>query len=140
MSEHQTNIVVVGFIVRDNKIFIAKRAATKSTFPDRFELVGGHLDPGETVEDALRREIKEEIGIKVTVAEPIDVFTYESEGIFKVEICYLCYPEDPTIEPVLNPADHSSALWITEDEIDRFEKEDEETAALRKAFIRLKEK
>ena len=134
MSEHNTNIVVVGFIVRDGRIFIAKRAATKSTMPDRFELLGGHLDPGETLGEALKREIREEIGLEVRVGELIDAFTYESEGMLKVELCYLCYPEDDAAEPVLNPEDHSTSLWITEGEIDKFEKEDEETTALRKAF------
>ena len=134
MSEHETNMVVVGFIVRDGKIFIAKRAKTKKTFPDRYELVGGHIDVGEQPGAALVRDIKEEIGINVTVGEPVGAFTYESEDQFKIEIAYLCYPTDST-EPTLNPVDHSESYWIRRDEIDKFEKEDEETELLRKAFI-----
>jgi 8-oxo-dGTP diphosphatase len=134
MSEHLTNIVVVGLIVRDGKIFIAKRAASKAAFPDQFELVGGHLDPGEDLAHALRREIKEEIGVDIHVGELIDAFTYTSEDTFKVELIYLCELLDPTMEPVLQPADHSEALWISGDELAKFEKDDEETAALRKAF------
>lgn len=139
MDNHDTNITACGFIVRDGKIFIAKRAATKKTFPDQFELVGGHLDAGETLEQGLEREIMEEIGLKVTTGEIIDAFTYDSEDMFKIEVCYLCYPDDPNAEPVLNPADHSTALWISEEEIDKFEKQDRETVALKKAFKRLKE-
>ena len=134
MSEHLTNIVVVGLIVRDGKIFMARRAATKFAFPDEFEIVGGHLDPGETLQDGLKREIKEEIGVDIEVGELVDAFTYTSENTFKVELCYVCTLVDPTIEPVLQPADHSEALWISEDEIDKLQKDDPEIVLIRKAF------
>lgn len=133
MSEHLTNIVVVALIHRDNKIFIARRAAHKSTFPGQFECVGGHLDPGETLEEGLRREVREEIGAEIEVGPLIDAFTYTSEDTFKAELVYLCeLVEDQ--EPVLNPDDHSEFLWLNSSEIDKFEKDDEETAAIRKAF------
>jgi len=134
MSEHLSNIVVCGLIARDGKIFVAKRAATKLTFPGSYELIGGHVDPGEQPVAALEREIMEELGVRVKVGQVVDVFTYESEGMFKVEICYLCSLEDPTAEPTLNPADHSEARWITVDEIPQLQKEDEEVEVLQKAF------
>jgi len=134
MSEHLTNIVVVGLIVRDGKIFMARRAATKFAFPDEFEIVGGHLDPGETLQDGLKREIKEEIGVDIEVGELVDAFTYTSENTFKVELCYICTLVDPTMEPVLQPADHSEALWISEDEIGKLQKDDPEVVLIRKAF------
>ncbi len=133
MSEHQTNMVIVGFIVRDEKIFIAKRSKTKKTFPDKYELVGGHIDDGEQPEAALVREVHEELGISVTVGQPVGSFTYYSEDQFKIEVAYICYPTDDS-EPTLNPADHSGSRWIGRDEIGLFEKEDEETDLLRKAF------
>lgn len=133
MSEHLTNIVVCGIIVRDGKVLIARRAKTKQTFPDRFELLGGHLDPGEQPVQALEREILEELEVKVHVGQLVDAFTYESEGVLKVELCYLC-TLDPEVEPTLHPEDHGESRWIGPGEIDLFEKEDEETAALRKAF------
>lgn len=137
MSDYQTNVVAVGFIVRDGKIFIAKRAKTKKNFPDRYELVGGHLDAGEQPEEALKREIREEIAMEVTVGQPVGAFTFTVGGVFEVEIAYLCYPVDDT-DPTLNPADHSESNWIGQGEIDKFEKEDEETELLRKAFQLLK--
>ncbi len=138
MDEHLTNIVVCGLIARDGKIFVPRRAQTKATFPGTFELVGGHADPGEQPVAALEREIREELGVEVEVGMLIDAFTYTSESTFKIEICYLCTLKDPTVEPVLNAADHSEARWIGPDEIALFEKDDEETAVLRKAFKVLK--
>lgn len=134
MAEHSTNIVVVAIIHNDeNKIFVARRAATKVTWPNRFECVGGHVEPGETLEEGLRREVREEIDCEIVVGNLFDAFTYESEDTFKVELSYLCRLA-PGEEPKLNPEDHSEFLWISKDEIGKFEKDDEETAALRKAF------
>jgi len=133
LDEHNTNIVVVGLIERNGKIFIARRAATKTTFPNRFELPGGHVDPGETLEDALIREMREELELDITVGAVVDAFTYESEDMFKVEIVYLCKIKDDQ-EPVLHQDDHSEAKWIRSDEVGLMEKDDEETIALRKAF------
>ncbi len=133
MSEYETNMVVVAFLVRGGKIFIAKRAKTKMFFPDRYELVGGHVDMGEQPEEALQRELREEINLEVTVGNPVGAFTFEQNGEFKIEIAYFCYPIDGT-EPTLNPDDHSESRWIGQGELDKFEKEDEETELLRKAF------
>lgn len=138
MGQHLTNIVVAAFIVRGDKVLIARRAATKSFHPGMYELVGGHLEPGEQPVEALQREVEEEIRLKVRVGDIVDAFTYDTDGELKVELCYICYLEDETTEPVLNSEDHSEYAWITEAEISKFEKEDEETEALRKAFKYLK--
>lgn len=134
MSQHSTNVVVVALIHdADNKIFIARRASSKSFHPGMFECIGGHLELNETPEEGLKREVYEEINTRIRVGKLIDAFTYTDDGEFKVELSYLCEFEDDQ-QPVLNPDDHSEALWIGSGEIEKFEKEDEETAALRKAF------
>jgi mutator protein MutT len=138
MSEHLTNIVVVGLIVRGGRIFVARRAASKAAFPNVFELLGGHLDPGEQPSETLVREIQEELGVTVKVGTIIDAFTYEDNEGLKVEICYLCELQDPATEPKLNPVDHSEGRWIEESEIDSLGKDDEEVAVLRKAFKMIK--
>lgn len=137
---HNTNIVVVALLRRGNKLFIAKRAETKQTWPGRYELIGGHVDPGETLEAALAREVREEIGVEVAIGEIVGAFTYESEDTFKVEIAYLCELADESAEPVLNPEDHSEAAWITKDELETFGKEDEEADMLVKAFTLIDQK
>ena len=134
MSEHLTNIVVCACIARDGKIFMARRANTKTTFAGEYELVGGHADPGEQPEAALQREIQEELGVDINVIEPVFAFTYHSEGVDKIEIVYLCTLNDPTNEPILNPADHSQSCWVGPDGLDRLGKDDIEITALQKAF------
>lgn len=138
MSEHSTNLLAVGCIVRDGKIFIAKRAKTKQMFPDRYELLGGHLELGEQPWDALAREVKEEVGIDIIVGQPVHVFTEQVGEVFYMEAVYLCSLKNPTDEPTLDPAEHSESRWIEEGELDTLGKDDEEIIALKKAFQMLK--
>lgn len=65
-------LVVAGALVENGRLLLARRA-----FPPElaglWELPGGKVDPGETPEDALVRELREELGIEVTVGEPVGV-------------------------------------------------------------------
>lgn len=131
---NDTNFVAVAIIAKNGKIFIARRAAHKEAFPGLFELIGGHVEKGETFEDAVVRETKEEIGLDIEVVTIIDAFNYVAEDEYKAEVIYLCRQVGPDQEPVLDPDDHSEGLWIGPDEIDKMERENEETAAIRKAF------
>lgn len=49
-------------VVKDNKILLAKNKERKSTY---FSILAGHVEPGETLEEAVSREVKEEVGIEV---------------------------------------------------------------------------
>jgi 8-oxo-dGTP pyrophosphatase MutT (NUDIX family) len=51
------------------KVFLPKRADTKKFLPGLYELPGGHIDFGEELVDGLKREIKEELGMTVTVGD-----------------------------------------------------------------------
>ena len=48
---------VAAFIVKDKKILLGKRSAERKFYPDIWDVFGGHLNPGETTEEALRREL-----------------------------------------------------------------------------------
>lgn len=68
---------VAAFIVKEGKILLGRRSETRSFYPNISDVFGGHIEPGESREDALRRELFEELGIiptafefLLTVAEP----------------------------------------------------------------------
>ncbi len=71
-------ITACAFIHKDGRLLVAKRAETKQFLPGKYELLGGHIEFGETLQDGLRREIREEIHIAIIVGEPFHVFTYET--------------------------------------------------------------
>lgn len=68
--------VVAGVIERDGRILITRRPEG-SPLAGLWEFPGGKRNPGETPEDALRRELSEELDAAVTVGEPIETVEWE---------------------------------------------------------------
>ncbi len=68
-------IATKAVIVKDDKILILREAATygDGTQRGRYHMPGGRVEIGEPFEDALRREIREETGLEVTIGLPIYV-------------------------------------------------------------------
>ena len=62
--------VAVGVVRRDNTFFICKRAAHQHQ-GGKWEFPGGKVESGESVEEALRRELAEEIGIRIVASSPL---------------------------------------------------------------------
>lgn len=136
-------ITACALICKDNKILIAKRSATKKFLPNIFEIPGGHIEYGESIEEGLIREVQEELHIDVKIGDPVYVFTYVVGDNHIVEIDYLAYLKNPNQEIILNEEDHSEFRWLDEEEIDKYmPPEDRELPAVKKAFkiIKINEK
>lgn len=59
-----TVVTVGAFLVsKDRKVLLGLRARWKSTWPEHWDTIGGHVETGEALEDALAREISEELGV-----------------------------------------------------------------------------
>lgn len=130
-------IVACIFLCKDDKLLIAKRSADSKFLPSKYELIGGHVDFGETVEDGLEREVKEELDIDIKIGKPFYIFTYVSDNKSKhsVEICYFATMLDPDQRIKLNPKEHSEYRWITKNEVDKyFLPDDPEKLAAKRGF------
>jgi len=57
--------VVVGALVRDDRVLLAHRRPDKRAYPNVWDLPGGVMEPGETELDALTRELDEELGVQI---------------------------------------------------------------------------
>ncbi len=64
--------VVAGLIVQDCHLLVCQRHET-SVFPLKWEFPGGKVEQGERYEDALKRELKEELGIQIH--DPVEIFS-----------------------------------------------------------------
>jgi 8-oxo-dGTP diphosphatase len=65
MSETPILRTAAGLLVRDGRVLLGFRAGWKPAWPNHWDAIGGRLEPGETPEQALRREIREEVGVEV---------------------------------------------------------------------------
>ena len=64
--------VVAGLIERDDTLLLARRRSDDRHNPGLWEFPGGKVEPGETPEQALARELREELGIEVDVGRQVD--------------------------------------------------------------------
>ncbi len=127
------------------KVFLPKRADTKKFLPGVYEIPGGHIDFGENIVEGLKREIHEELGMRIEVGDPFVAFDYTNhiKGSHSAEIIYFATFIDPIEQIAINPEDHSTYGWFAESELERVYTEnkrddDPEIVALRKAFALLK--
>lgn len=59
---------VAALLVRDDRVLLCLRSATRAYYPGVWDLPGGHIEPGESDDAALRRELREELGIVIDSA------------------------------------------------------------------------
>ena len=78
LKEGEYHMTVLGVIARpDGTFLITKRVMTKAWAPGWWEVSGGGVQAGESSEEAVRREVKEETGLDVRNAEGGYAFTYK---------------------------------------------------------------
>lgn len=59
------HIVVAGILIERGRVLLTLRSAERRAYPSTWALPGGHVEPGELETEALRRELREELGIEV---------------------------------------------------------------------------
>ncbi|MES2971092.1 MAG: NUDIX hydrolase [Patescibacteria group bacterium] len=101
------------------KVFLPMRALTKKFLPGIYELPGGHVDFGEDLVVALKREVSEEFEMNVNVGDAFAAFTYQNliKGSHSVEVIYFASFTDPLDQIKFNPEDHASIGWFTRAEV-----------------------
>lgn len=106
------NIKVVAAIIIDkNKVFATQRGYGE--FKDGWEFPGGKIEKGETPEQALEREIQEELETKIQVNEKIDTVEYDYPNFHLSMDCFICN----IIEGNLILKEHEAAKWLSKEEL-----------------------
>ena len=112
MNERKHIVVVAAIIVRDGRIFATQRGY--GDWKDWWECPGGKVEPGESPEDALKREIREELATEIEVDELLTTVEYDYPKFHLTMHCYLC----TIISGDLSLLEHEDARWLAIDELD----------------------
>ena len=83
-------------------------------FKGGWEFPGGKMEPGETAQEALVREIKEELDTEIAVGDLIDTVEYDYPKFHLTMHCFLC----TIISGDLVLKEHEAAKWLTKDTLD----------------------
>lgn len=113
MDEFMKTIKVVAAVIkRNNKIFVTQRGYGE--FKDGWEFPGGKVEKGETKEEALIREIKEELDTVIKVDSYLDTIEYDYPDFHLSMDCFIC----SIVEGNLVLKEHEDSKWIKKEEID----------------------
>lgn len=113
MENTRKRIEVVAAIILDKeKIFATQRGYGE--FKDGWEFPGGKMEQGESPQQALMREIKEELDTEIEVGDLIDTVEYDYPTFHLTMHCFLCTIKSGDL--VLK--EHEAAKWLTRETLD----------------------
>lgn len=122
-------IIVVAAIIQDSdgKYLCCKRGSWKQS-PDKWEFPGGKPEAGESLEDALIREIKEELNTQIKVVRQFD---RSATG----EIDLVCFVAELLEDKPKFSTDHSEIRWVEERELSKLDWAEPDLPALKRILI-----
>ena len=104
--------VVAAIIRKDDLIFATQRGYGE--FKDLWEFPGGKMEAGETPEEALKREIREELSTEINVDEFLCTVEYDYPAFHLTMHCYLC----SLLTEALHLNEHEAARWLKLEDLD----------------------
>ena len=105
-------IRVVGAVFHDGERFLACRKKPGKPLEGHWEFPGGKIEPGETPEQALAREIREELNLIAEVGQKVTTTTYEYEFATIELTTFYC----TLVDGDLRLTDHDDTKWVTSTE------------------------
>ena len=104
--------VVAAIIAQEDRIFATQRGYGE--FKDGWEFPGGKVEQGEAPENAIVREIKEELDTTIEVKEYFDTVEYDYPNFHLSMKCYIC----TVLSGKLELLEHEAAKWLDKDSLD----------------------
>lgn len=110
-------IEVVAAIIHDSegRIFATQRGYGE--WKDYWEFPGGKMEPGETPEEALRREIWEELETRIVVERLVETVEWDYPTFHLTMHCYWCHVDSGHLEL----KEHEAARWLRKEELEGVE-------------------
>ncbi len=112
----------VGALISDGhgRFFVQRRSPRRRLLPDTWDIVGGHVEPGETLDETLRREVYEETGWTVTqVLGTVAEYRWRgNDGLERLETDYYVAVAGDLASPRLEEGKHTEYRWLGPGELD----------------------
>lgn len=99
--------VTCAIIEHHGRVLAAQRSASMG-MPCKWEFPGGKIQPGESLEECLQREIREELAVEISLAGPLSPATHAYPSLTVTLYPFICSIIDGEIELL----EHSAALWL----------------------------
>lgn len=114
-------LAVHALIKKEDSFLITRRSEINDYKPLTWDIPGGFVEAGESVEIALNREIQEETGISISIEKAVYIYSNLSQIPEKqvFQAIYLCQYIDGEVK--LNPDEHDQFKWIKKEEFKTFE-------------------
>lgn len=104
--------VVAAIIAHENRILATQRGSGE--FKDGWEFPGGKVEPGETPEQAIVREIQEELVVEIAPQKLVTTVEYDYPKFHLTMHCFL----SRIVSGKINLLEHEDAKWLARDELD----------------------
>ena len=104
--------VVAAIIKKDGRIFATQRGY--GDWKDYWEFPGGKLEAGETREQALMREIREELDTEIRIDKYLTTLEWDYPQFHLTMHCYMC----SLVTDTLHLLEHEAARWLSKEELD----------------------
>lgn len=102
-----------------NKILIAKRTDARKIYPGLWECGGGQVRKGQTFEQAVKTQMRDEFNLDVDVLFAANDYKIETEGAIIPGMRFVCRPK-PNQTVKLDPAEHTEYRWVTPEDLPSF--------------------
>lgn len=104
--------VVAAIIIRNNEVFATQRGY--GDWKGWWEFPGGKIESGECPQEALKREIREELDAEITVGALLDTVEWDYPTFHLTMHCYVCSLESENIFL----KEHESSAWLDKETLD----------------------
>ena len=101
--------VVAAIIIKDGKVFATQRGYGE--WKGWWEFPGGKMEPGESLQEALKREIREELEAEIAVGELLETVEWDYPAFHLTMHCFVC----SLISKDMRLNEHEAAAWLTKE-------------------------
>jgi len=109
-------VEVAAAVIRERGRYLIARRAGGSHLAGLWEFPGGKRRPGESLEECLRRELREELGVEIEVGEKLDTVTWPYPERTVVLHFFLC----ALAAGAITPREGQAVCWVPPDELSRY--------------------